>query len=292
MIIVKLKGGLGNQLFQYTVGRALAEIHKTELKLDISLFVNYEFHDYSMKPFNIQENIASNDEIESLKSRKLSVVQRLINKFLPAGLKFVPGYLTEKHFDFDPQILKLKNDVYLDGYWQSEKYFADIGEIVRREFTIKTLPEGKNQEVKESILSSESVSLHVRRGTYLLPQFNSVLEPCPLVYYEKCVKYISGIVDKPHFFIFSDDPEWVRENLILPYQSTYVDFNDGKNDFEDLRLMSLCKHNIIANSTFSWWGAWLNSNSKKIVLAPAKWFRDPKRKTKDLFPESWIKVDY
>lgn len=291
MIIVKLKGGLGNQLFQYIVGRALAEIHKTELKLDISLFENYEFHDYSLKPFNIQENIASSDEIESFKSRKLNVVQRLINKFLPNGLKFVPGYVTEKHFDFDSQILKLKNDVYLEGYWQSEKYFADIGEIVRREFTIKTLPEGKNKEVKESILSSESVSLHVRRGTYLLPQFNSVLEPCPLVYYEKCVNYISGIVDKPHFFIFSDDSEWVRENLILPYQTTYVDFNDGKSDFEDLRLMSLCKHNIIANSTFSWWGAWLNSNSKKIVLAPAKWFRDSKRTTKDLFLKSWVKVD-
>lgn len=291
MIIVKLKGGLGNQLFQYTAGLALAKIQKTELKLDISLFETYEWHAYSMHPFNIQVQIATIDEIDRLKNSRWNVLKSLFNKVLPRRLKFNRTYITEKYFDFDPEILNLKNDVYLDGYWQSEKYFADISEIVRKEFTIKTLPKGKNLEVKESILSSESVSLHVRRGTYLLPPFNSVLEPCPLTYYEKCVKYISNIVDNPHFFIFSDDTQWVKENLNLPYRATYVDYNDAKNDFEDLRLMSLCKHNIIANSTFSWWGAWLNSNSKKVVLAPSNWFKDPKRTTNDLFPESWIKVD-
>jgi hypothetical protein len=290
MIIVKLKGGLGNQLFQYALGRNLSEIHKTILKIDISFFQTYALHAYSLGPFDIREIIASQDEVVSLKYQKTGTIERAMMRLLRKSRSLAKSYIKEKDFHYDPEILSLPDGVYLDGYWQSDKYSADISEIIRQEFKVKPHAEGKNLELLEDISSCESVSLHIRRGSYLIPPYNSVLEPCSLTYYQKCVDYLAYAINNPHFYIFSDDPQWTRDNLQLSYPFTFVDQNNADKDYEDLRLISHCKHHIIANSTFSWWGAWLNDSKDKIVIAPQKWFNDTSVNTEDLIPPTWIRL--
>lgn len=268
MIVVRLYGGLGNQCFQYAVGRHLAEIHHSELKIDISEFEVYKLHAYSLCHLNIIENIVSPAEV--------------------AGLERVK----EKHFHFDPETFNHPDDVYLHGYWQSEKYFAGIAEIVHRELAVKVPLAGKNKEIAEQISSCSSVSVHVRRADYVPNTYSEQLfEPCSLDYYMHAGKHIANVAGKPHFFVFTDDKAWVRENFKLPYPVTFVDHNGPEKNYEDMRLMSLCKHNIIANSSFSWWGAWLNQDPEKIVFAPKKWFTDKARSSpKDIVPETWLRV--
>lgn len=283
-------GGLGNQLFQYAVARHLAELHRTALKIDISLYKSYELHAYSIWPFNIQENFASSEEVMALTVRRQGIAKRVIRCVVRKPPELFPTYVSEKHFHFDPDILRLPDNVYLDGYWQSEKYFVDIAEIIRNEFTVKTSQDGKDKELAELIRRSESTSLHIRRGSYLLPEYNATHGTSSLEYYFRCVECLTQTVRKPHFYVFSDDPSWVRDHLDLPYPTTFVDHNKADRDYEDLRLMSQCKHHIIANSTFSWWGAWLCNNPDKMVFAPEKWFNAPAADTKDLIPGDWYKI--
>ena len=177
------------------------------------------------------------------------------------------------------------------GSWISEKYFKDIEDIIRKEFTVKVPQTGRNRETAEMILNSESVSLHVRRGDYVTsPEYREIYDICNLGYYERCIKYITDRVKSAHFFIFSDDSEWAKNNLKIPFPTTFVGHNNDKTNYEDLRLMSQCQHNIIANSSFSWWGAWLNANPGKIVCAPEKFIRLRNFDTKDILPENWIKI--
>lgn len=267
MIIARLIGGLGNQCFQYAVGRHLSEIHHTELKIDISEFETYKLHPYSLSHFNIIENFATSEDVAKLK------------------------HVREKHFHFDPEILNLSDGVYLHGYWQSEKYFSSTEDIVRRELAVNSPLLGKDKEVAEQIILCDSVSVHIRRGDYLPNTYTEqILETCSLDYYLHSIERIANNVKKPHFFIFSDDIKWTSENFKLPYPITFVDHNGPDKNYEDMRLMSLCKHNIIANSTFSWWGAWLNKNPDKLVYAPKKWFSEKARSSaKDVIPNLWIK---
>lgn len=148
-----------------------------------------------------------------------------------------------------------------------------------------------NEQVAQNILSVNAVSLHVRRGDYVsnltINQFHGT---CSLEYYNQAIAQIAKKVETPHFFVFSDDPEWVKSNLKIDYSITIVDHNNADKNYEDIRLMSLCKHHIIANSSFSWWGAWLCRNPNKIVIAPLKWFNDKSINTTDLIPDGWIKI--
>lgn len=267
MIITKLVGGLGNQMYQYAVGRRLAWKHNTVLKLDISEFQRYKLHKYSLGAFNIQANFAGPEEI--------------------AGLTHV----RERHFHFDPEVMNLDDNVYLDGYWQSWRYFADIADIIQREFTVKTAAAGRDRQLSEQIASTQSVSLHIRRGDYVSDsRTQQVHGSCDIDYYLGCVDELTKTVRNPHFFIFSDDPQWARENLKLNFPTTLVDHNGLEKNYEDLRLMSQCKHHIIANSTFSLWAALLNPKSDKMVFAPRQWFNASKNNTKDVLPENWIKA--
>ncbi len=293
MVIVKLIGGLGNQLFQYAAARKLANKHSTELKLDVSGFETYKLHKYSLSHFNIQENFASEGEINALTGqRKEGTITRIFRRALHKPAKLPATHIKEKNpFHFDPEILNLPDGVYLEGYWQSEKYFSDIESIVRKELTVKTPLSGKDKELAKQMDSCDSVSIHIRRGDYVTnPHTSMVHGTSDLDYYNRCIRSIAESVKNPHFFVFSDDPEWVRDNLNPPYPTTFVDHNGADRNHEDLRLMSQCKHNIIANSTFSWWGAWLNSNPEKVVLAPKLWFRSDKYNNKDLIPDRWIKI--
>ena len=290
MIITKLIGGLGNQLFQYAVARCLALKRNTELKIDMSSFKEYTLRRYSLSHFNIIENIASEAEINLLKTETATFLERLTSKVLRKPFLFQSD-ICERYHHYDPEIMKLPNNSYLDGYWQSEKYFQAIADIIRSDFTIKKEPDAINKEYAEKITSSTSVSIHIRRGDYVEnPSASRIHGTCDLGYYCRSLEYISSQITSPHFFIFSDDPEWASSNLIIPYLSTYVTHNDALNYVEDFRLMRLCKHHIIANSSFSWWGAWLCNNKDKIVIAPNKWFNVASRNTKDLIPDPWIRI--
>lgn len=290
MIIVKMIGGLGNQLFQYALGRTIAHKKNTSLKIDITPFKTYNLHKYALGNFNIIENFATEEEIRRLK--------------YPSGMRFLPSKLIqaskpyynrssvkEKTFNFDKNIAKVPQDVYLDGYWQSEKYFVDIGDIIRNEFIVTSPQEGLNQALADQIKSCESVSLHIRRGDYVSnSNTNMIHGTCDIDYYMRCIECITKTVENPHFFVFSDDIEWARLNLKLPYPITFIDNNGPEKNYEDLRLMTQCRHNIIANSSFSWWGAWLNKNPYKIVVAPKNWFNTNERSTKDLIPGGWYQI--
>lgn len=291
MIITRLMGGLGNQLFQYAVGRHLAEIHKTELKIDTLGFETYKLHKYSLWPFNIQESFASSQEIESLTAQEQVGGECMLARVLRKTSKPAKTHIREKKlFSFDPKILRLPDGVYLDGYWQTEKYFVDITGIIRQEATVKFQQTGKDKGLADMIASTESISLHIRRGDYVSnPKTKQWHGICGIDYYARCVEHIAQIVQNPHFFIFSDEPEWVRTNLKIPYPNTLVDHNDADKNYEDLRLMSQCRYNIIANSSFSWWGAWLNPRKNKLVLTPQRWLAKREVNCADIIPARWIK---
>ncbi len=289
MIIVNLIGGLGNQMFQYAVGKFVARRNQTELKFDITGFANYKLHAYSLGHFNVKENFATAKEITWFKKyqRKKGRVWFLYNRLI-ANQSI---YVQERGFPFNTKILDLKKSAYLDGYWQTEKYFKEIEDVIRSEFTVKTNLAGKNKVAAEEIEKTNSVSLHVRRADYVTNQItNSHHGTCDPVYYKKAVSIITQKVHTPHFFVFSDDMDWAKKNIILDYPTTYVDHNNAATNYEDLRLMYMCKHNIIANSSFSWWGAWLNGNPQKIVIAPERWFLTDKMDTRDLIPDTWTKI--
>lgn len=283
MIVVKLIGGLGNQLFQYAFGRYLAHVHDVPLKLDVGAFDHYRLHRYSLCHFNIVEQFASPADIKELVS--------LYRDDVPY---FERSILSEwaMNPDFDPRlldldILKAGPNVFLDGYWSSEVYFKPIEHILRHEFRVKHPLERKNKEIARLLESCNSVSLHIRRGDYVT---NPDCIVCTDDYYKQAVQLVAARVRDPHFFIFSDDPAWARENFRSEYPFTLVDHNDADTNYEDIRLMSLCKHNIIANSTFSWWGAWLNDNPEKIVVAPHRWFKRRDLDAANMIPAGWIRL--
>lgn len=298
MIIVKLMGGLGNQMFQYAMARRIAYVHSVPLKLDISGLEIRKLRTYGLKNLNIIEDFASKKDIAIVKKRKV-LVERLVSPLID---KFKPYFkrshvkeqhiLQKQHVHFDPNILKVSGNAYIEGYWQSEKYFKDIEDIIRREFTLRVELGVTSKAIAKRIKRLNAVSLHIRRKDYVYDQrTKEVFGLCPIEYYCAAVEGITQLTQFPHFFIFSDDPEWGRKNLKLPHSVTFVSKSEDGKDYEDLWLMSLCKHHIIANSSFSWWGAWLNPRKDKIVLAPRRWFNaDEYSNTKDLVPDDWIRL--
>ncbi|WP_025749559.1 alpha-1,2-fucosyltransferase [Priestia megaterium] len=283
MIIVRVIGGLGNQMFQYALYKSLENEGK-EVKLDLTGFGDYDLHNgYELnKIFNINENVATKDEINKLiklpDNKVLSMIKR---KFFSSTI----NYYSQDQFKYLSEIFQLDN-VYLDGYWQSEKYFQGIKEVIRKEFKFKGEPNPKNIEMVKLMRGSNSVSIHFRRGDYISnPDAYKVHGGITTIhYYENAVKEIKSKVKEPKFFIFSDDIKWVKENFKLE-DAFFIDWNTGSESYRDIELMSNCKHNIIANSTFSWWGAWLNKNKNKIVIAPNQWFNTID--TEDVIPDTW-----
>ena len=294
MIITKLCGGLGNQMFQYCAARQLAEKHRTILKLDISGFEACSLRRYSLWAFNIVENISSRGEVMALRGCDTGRIGRRLGNIFENIFDLRPirkSYFREKTFAFDPNVLCLPDNVYLDGYWQSEKYFLAVAGIIRSELTLKVRESTLDRAVSRDIERSLSVSVHVRRGDYITNEHtNRVHGACGLSYYARSAAVMQRSDWSPHFFVFSDDSVWTASKLTLPGSTTFVDHNGPDLDFQDLRLMSKCKHHIIANSSFSWWGAWLCTNENKVVIAPSQWFSAGDRGTKDLIPENWIRI--
>lgn len=278
MKIVKLMGGLGNQMFQYAFGAALGD----DVYYDRSWFATSKNtpgctpREYELGVFNVRVKFAT------------------IRRRVPRFIRKLFGILSNRKL---PMIKETKTHVYcpdlicdcgyFTGYFQTEKYFAHIRTQLLRDFTLcVALPQPTRKMLDKIRKCENAVSLHVRRGDYL--KLSNICNICDMEYYRRAIEHIASHVKNPHFFLFSDDIEWVRENLQIKHPFTVVDIHDGNDGWFDLELMKNCKHNIIANSSFSWWGAWLNDNPDKIVVAPSKWVSD--RHTPDIIPTSWIKL--
>lgn len=285
--IVKFNGGLGNQMFQFAFGKALENKTSIETDFDMSFFAKKYSRPFELDIFNININ-----KIEDFWTKlKLNIIWKLRKKLknkIFLGYNFYP----EAHFEYDENLFNVKPNTYIEGFFQSEKYFKDLEEQIRTHFQFKYKPDRENQELIEKISSSNSISLHIRRGDYIQKKrYQNLYANCSLEYYKRGVQIIAENFSKPTLFIFSDDIKWVKENLNLPFESIYVSNNTGSKSYEDMRLMSLCKHNVIANSSFSWWSAWLNNNKEKIVIAPQKWFNDEKIVQTDIIPSNWLRID-
>lgn len=284
MIISKLQGGLGNQMFQYSVGRSLARRLNVPLKLDTNHYSNDIKRQYYLGDFTIYSEIARSDEIKRLKND--SILNKMTGRFLG---KRNGAIFKEPDRNFHAEVLNLPDNTYLDGFWQSEKYFIDIENIIRREFSLKEPLSVASNSLLELIDKSDSVSIHIRRGDYILPKYRKIFHQCSAEYYQNAISLINDKITNPHFFIFSDDSEWARA-MIFPKNTTYIESCLGLKNFQELVIMSRCKYNITANSTFSWWGAWLNKNKNKIVITPKKWYIDDAFKANDLIPKNWVKL--
>ena len=293
MIITNIIGGLGNQMFQYAAGRALSLKRGQPFRLDVAGFADYGLHHgfELQRVFDCSAEIATETEVRSiLGSQFSSVIRRAVSR--PAFTFFRrDGFVIEPHFDYWPGINDVPQNCYLSGYWQSEKYFKNVAEVIRNEFTFKSPLASQNAEIAQKISEVRAVSLHVRRGDYAKNSKTTAMHGlCSLDYYREAIQYVSVHVEQPYFFIFSDDIAWVKSNLKIDFPCQYVDHNHGSQSYNDMHLMSLCQHHIIANSSFSWWGAWLNRSPNKIVIAPLKWFASKQKSTRDLIPTSWLSL--
>ena len=289
-----MKGGLGNQLFQYATGRALALRQekkygeKTQIKLDITGYGISNSIDtvrqYALDVFNTKSEIATPEEI-----RELKYPFGIISK----GWRFFKAkVLRQFNTGFVQNIFDTKGSIYLDGFFQTEKYFLDAEKEIRTDLTLKNPLGSEALKAFEIVKTRQnSVSLHVRRGDYVRDsKTNKTHGTCNAEYYSRALELVSSKIGQDiNVFIFSDDIKWVKENMPIPYPVTHVSSPEIK-DYEELTLMSMCKHNIIANSSFSWWGAWLNPNPNKIVIAPKRWVLKGEKNFKDICPDSWTRV--
>jgi hypothetical protein len=293
MIFVKLMGGLGNQMFQYALGRKLSILNACELKLDLSFLQSrpkqptYTLRDFELNVFNIAAGLATSHEIQYYTAFRNKLGYKVLSKF---HINIVPkAYILEKNSNFNTDLFNRKSPLYLDGWWANYKYFVDISDIIKSDFTFKSQPDTENQLLLDEINSTDSVSIHVRRGDYLTNIYASKFHyVCDLEYYKSAIKLINTKIESPYYFIFSDDIYWAKENFRFLKDVIFVDHNTGIQSCEDLRLMMHCKHNIIANSTFSWWAGWLNQNLNKIVIAPSKWIKTASEKQFNNIPENWL----
>lgn len=292
MIIVKILGGLGNQLFQYAAGRCVAHRLGLPLALDVSGFEAYGLRRFELRDLAAPVRVATDAELSAfgVSKRSQGFWRRAARKL---GFFESPSYFREASFRYDARVEAIAGPAYFDGYWQSERYFAPIGDVIRAEFSPREAPAAANDEMQGRIRAAggAAVSLHIRRGDYVsdarTAQYHGV---CSLDYYRAAVRYIAERVERPVFFVFSDDHAWVQENFDVGHPLLLVQCNAADRGCWDMYLMRNCRHHIIANSSFSWWGAWLNSNPDKIVVAPERWFAGGNHDTSDLVPASWVRL--
>jgi hypothetical protein len=296
MIVTELISGLGNQMFQYAAGLSLAKRLDSELYIDKTWFdldiEKQTVREYGLSPFNLKPNFASPEIIEKFKPKNGNgLVHRIQGKMDSLKPYFKRKIYKEPFFHYDENFEQAIDNTYLIGYWQSEKYFLNIESDVRQAFSLREEATGLNAELKHKIQHSMSVSLHVRRTDMVNnPDVIKTHGACTLEYYHAAAEHILPGLTDPEFFVFSDDPEWCKANLELPVPVTFISHNIGEKAHWDMFLMSCCRHHVIANSSFSWWGAWLNPSEDKRVIAPKQWFATNERDTKDIIPSSWSRL--
>ena len=284
MQIVWCLGGLANQMMQYAFARRI-ELDGYKVKLDLRGFANYGLHNgYELdRVFKVKILAATENEIVSIRKRKLT---RNIRKLLG----FRSTIIQPKDFRFSESYLPQKDNNYISGFWNSEKFFLPYKSQIIKDFTFPKLTEPHNISLRKNIIAENSISMHVRRGDYVNNPLHGNV--CSKNYYHNAIEFFKKKISAPCFYIFSNDINWCKENLskiLESFSVIYVTGNNADNSYRDMQLMSLCRHNIIANSAFSWWGAYLNANEDKIVVAPDKWFNTDKDQS-DIVPEGWIQL--
>lgn len=290
MVIARITSGLGNQLFQYALGRHLANTNQTSLYLDLSYY-RQTYDTDTLRLFKL-DRFATDYRL--LNTSPLVYASKLTRLLPNRTLKPLAAYVKEPHFHVDPSVQQARAAmVILDGFWQSERYFASSAGVLRRELTFRRTPGPAFENFRRQIASAAvPVSVHIRRGDYVNhPEFSQSFGFLGLEYYERALAQLLTRFPGATFFVFSDEPAWVAANLPLHSPHVFVQNTGLDADVDDLQLMSLCHHHIIANSSFSWWGAWLNPRPDKVVLAPQHWFRNkPDWDTVDLIPDTWARV--
>ncbi len=298
MIIVRLMGGLGNQMFQYAAGKALAERLGVSLQLDRTFLdqrsenPGYTLRNFELDVFQISASTAEKSVVARMRKPLENSMHRKLSNMFPSLIRNHVFSETQKKLIKEFELLT--DPVYMEGYWQTEKYFLSIADQLRSKVFIPVAAiSSMNAELVKSIGSTSSVSMHVRRGDYVTNvQTNKYHGTCSVDYYQHSAKMIVEKTGADHFYVFSDEPEWVKANIVLPYATTYISHNIARESYWDIVLMQHCKHHIIANSSFSWWGAWLNESRSKIVIAPKTWFNDVymNNQTENLIPTKWIRM--
>ncbi len=288
MVIVRLNGGLGNQMFEYAMARTVAHRRRTSVRVDLLSLNADRKRCYALGAFKVQGKFASDIDLLSIR-----IAARLDRIFKPSKPYYAQRVVREQSICFDGDALRAPRHCLLIGYWPSERYFKEIADVIRQDFTLRDEPSVKTGDLSRAVRGTNSVFVHVRRGDYVHDSAsNQAHGTCSLEYYQQAACYVARLVHQPHFFVFSDEPDWVRRNLNLPFAMTIVDHNppgDARTpgrEHEDLWLMAQCRHAILANSTFSWWAAWLNPERSRIVVRPKRWATD--RRFEPEIPDDWI----
>ncbi len=288
MVIARLTGGLGNQMFQYAAGRALADRLGAELLLDLRTFEHalalrpYTRRAYALAPFKLRARVATPADLRNWPVWVMEIGMRL---------RLVRPLFRRWHFEsaitYDPSVRTLHAPLCLVGYWQSERYFIDIADKIRADFTLLQPLDSTNARLLKLARSDRSVGLHVRRGDFIsLNDAAQLHGMCSVDYYRRAISLVRKRCPECHFLIFSDDPEWARAELPLDPSAVFVTGNAERPE-QDLALMSACKHHIIANSSFSWWAGWLGDSPEQMVIAPSPWYASPKLDARDLAVSRW-----
>jgi hypothetical protein len=284
VIIVHLMGGLGNQLFQYAAARRLSLTLDVPLKLDLNFYKRHSQRTYELHQFCIEAGIATLWEVARWRGPRF-----LTRITQPLGL--VPRLVLERDFEFDPDILTLGDGRCLEGYWQSYRYFADVAPQILAELAVRTPPSDADRTLLHRMARCDAIGLHVRRGDYASnPAARQHHGLCPPDYYRRAVDKIASRLRAPELFVFSDDMPWVKQHLRFGLETTHVEHHGVGSAPLELRLMAGCRHFVLANSSLSWWAAWLSSQEDSIVYAPRQWFTDPAINTDDLTPPAWHRI--
>ncbi len=287
MYIMKIQGGLGNQMFEYALARAYEIKHNVLIKYDIDSFKIYTYLTFGLPFFNTKINLATTEESMyfGVFHKRRGLLGRIYNPFFANPNKYIEEYT----FHYLKDYVVFRPEAYFDGWWQSYKYFEEVEDTIRQELTLKEPLRERYNAIVSKMQSTNSVVIHIRRGDYAHKEStNKHHGLTSREYYDYCIKEIVTKIPDAHFFVFSDEIQWAKENFKLNHPVEYVDIPDT-TPHEELVAMSKAKHFIIANSTFSWWAAWLSNHQDKIVYAPKKWFNKGWN-TEDLTPPNWHRI--
>lgn len=296
MIIVKLMGGLGNQMFQYATALSVAKRNRSQLLVDKTSFDNMHPNDtprtYDLGVFNISAKIASDSDLSKIREsdEQYGIKDKIKRRLVKSGPLWK---IVEPNASYYSYIERAPNNSYLVGWWQNEKYFKEFRSSILKEFSPKNPLTDYTQKILEQIKSSPTtVSLHVRRSDYVINKHANLFHGLASVeYYKNAIDYFTSRFDSPLFVVVSDDIKWCKSSLTMPANCIFVEPQKNRHDYEDMMIMKACDHAVIANSSFSWWGAWLSENPSQIVIAPSVWFQDEKANSEtEIVPSSWKRL--
>ena len=294
-VIVQILGGLGNQMFQYALGRAISQRTGAPLVLDTNVIEHAHQEtprSYDLDIFRMQPTFATRADVARYHSYGAGLAGKIAYRL--RGASGASEILRQYRFEYQPDILDLRPPIYITGYWQSYHYFADIEDLLRRDFTFRDELPPAAADYARAIARPGAVSVHVRRGDYTEPRNAIFIGPSSIDYYRRAVARVRECVELPIFFIFSDDLAWCRANFDwLGGAARFVEYTTPpgfKRHASDLQLMTRAEYFITANSTFSWWAAWLAGGRAKLVIAPKEWFKDPRLSADDLVPSNWERL--